>query len=59
MKQPYKEKIGNLIEACEGRVNLINKMIEGTKQANPQEAQLYLKEIINGLQKIQELVDIS
>jgi hypothetical protein len=59
MKQPYKEKIGNLIESCESRVVLIQKMIDGQKASNPQEATQYLKQIENGLQKIQELVDIS
>lgn len=59
MKQPYKQKIGDLLQACQFRLDLIDRMIDGSKKAEPKEAQRYVKEITNGLQKIQEIVDIS
>lgn len=59
MKQEYKQKLGDLLEACQYRVKLIDRMIDGTKKSDPQEAKQYVKEIANGLQKVQELIDIS
>jgi len=59
MRQEYKVKANDLISAVEGRVKLINYMIDGTKQANPKEAQQYIREIQNGLQKLEELISIS
>jgi hypothetical protein len=34
-------------------------MVDGVKQPNPDEAKQYLREILNGLEKIEELVSIS
>jgi hypothetical protein len=59
MKEVYKQKITDLVAACEGRVQLIEKMVDGVKQPNPDEAKQYLREILNGLEKIEELVSIS
>ena len=59
MRNEYKEKANDLISAVEGRIKLINYMIEGKKQANPAEAQQYIREALNGLSKIQEIISIS
>jgi hypothetical protein len=59
MRQEYKVKVNDLISSVEGRIKLINYMIDGTKQANPAEAKQYIREALNGLKKIEELISIS
>jgi len=59
MKDAYKLKIDELLTQVEGRIKLVNYMIDGTKQASPVEAKQYLRDAINGLNKIGELVSIS
>jgi hypothetical protein len=59
MRPEYKAKANDLISSIEGRVKLINYMIDGTKQANPSEAQRYIKEINIQLKKLEELISIS
>ena len=39
--------------------DLIDKMIDGQKQANPLEAKQYIKEINKGLEQIEEFISIS
>ncbi len=59
MKDAYKQKIVDLVNSIQGRVVLIDKMIDGQKQANPQEAKQYIKEINKGLEQIEEFISIS
>jgi DNA-binding FrmR family transcriptional regulator len=59
MKDVYKQKIVDLLNSIQGRVVLIDKMIDGQKQANPQEAKQYIKEINKGLEQIEEFISIS
>jgi hypothetical protein len=59
MKDVYKQKIVDLVNSIQGRVVLIDKMIDGQKQANPQEAKQYIKEINKGLEQIEEFISIS
>jgi len=59
MRNEYKVKVNDLISAVEGKVKLIDYMIDGTKQANPREAKQYIREALNGLSKIQEIISIS
>lgn len=59
MKDVYKQKIVDLLNSINGRVVLIDKMIDGQKQANPQEAKQYIKEIQKGLEQIDEFISIS
>jgi hypothetical protein len=59
MRNEYKQKANNLISSVEGRIKLINYMIEGTKQPNQAEAKQYIREALNGLKKIEELISIS
>jgi|LauGreDrversion4_2_1035121.scaffolds.fasta_scaffold25122_7 CHASE3 domain sensor protein len=59
MKDAYKQKIVDLVNSIQGRVVLIDKMIDGQKQANPQEAKQYIKEINRGLEQIEEFISIS
>lgn len=59
MKKPYKDKVTNMIDSCNSRVNQLSYMIDGKKPANTTEAKKYINEIRKGLQMIQEMVDIS
>lgn len=59
MRDAYKSKINDLISQVEGRIKLVEYMIDGTKQANVAEAKQYIAEAKNGLKKIEELVSIS
>lgn len=59
MKPEYKNKVSDLISALETRVQLLDKMIDGTKQPNIVEAKQYIKEIENGLNLIGEFISIS
>ena len=59
MKDVYKQKIVDLVNSIQGRVVLIDKMIDGQKQANPQEAKQYIREIQKGLEQIDEFISIS
>jgi len=59
MKDVYKQKIVDLINSINGRVVLIDKMIDGQKQPNPQEAKQYIREIQKGLEQIDEFISIS
>jgi len=59
MKEVYKQKINDLVNSIQGRVVLIDKMIDGQKEANPLEAKQYIKEIQKGLEQIEEFISIS
>jgi hypothetical protein len=59
MKEVYKQKITDLVNSIQGRVMLIDKMIDGQKQPNPLEAKQYIKEISKGLEQIEEFISIS
>jgi hypothetical protein len=59
MKDVYKQKIGDTISSVEQRVKIIHAMIVGERQADPKQAEQYLREIQKGLETIQEIVDIS
>jgi hypothetical protein len=59
MKEVYKQKVNDLLNSIAGRVVLIDKMIDGTKQANPEEAKQYIREIQKGLEQIDEFISIS
>ncbi len=59
MKDVYKQKIVDLVNSIQGRVVLIDKMIDGQKQPNPVEAKQYIREINKGLEQIEEFISIS
>lgn len=59
MKAPYKDKITNLVDSCDNRINQLSYMIDGKRPPNTQEAKRYIDELRRGLQMIQEMVDIS
>ena len=59
MKPLYKDRANDLLQSVEGKIKLINYMIDGTKQPNPAEAKMYIKEILDKLDKIGEIISIS
>jgi hypothetical protein len=59
MKEVYKQKIDDIMVSVEGRVMLLEKMINGEKRADNNEAKQYIREIKKGLENVKELVSIS
>ena len=59
MKEAYKQRIDDLMVAVEGRVMLLEKMIDGVKKPDNREAKQYIAEIKKGLDNVKELVSIS
>lgn len=59
MKNAYKVKVNDLITSCDGRLKLIEAMMNGTKRADSNEAAQYLREIRTGLTRIEEFISIS
>lgn len=59
MKPEYKEKTKEFISGVESRLTAVSGMLNGTRQVDEQLAKRYLKEALNGLEKITGIVDIS
>lgn len=59
MKPLYKQKASDYISSIAMRVDQVQQMMDGRKQANPQDAKVYLEQVRKGLAELQELVDIS
>lgn len=59
MKPTYKEKTKEFISSVETRLKAIEGMLNGTRQVDEQLAKRYLQEALNGLEKIEGIVDIS
>lgn len=56
MKDIYKQKVDDTIEMLQTRVKIVNEMIKGERPADPKQAEIYLREVLNGLEKIREIV---
>ena len=59
MKEAYKQKVDDLMVSIEGRVMLLEKMINGEKRADNNEAKRFIAEIKKGLENVKEIVSIS
>jgi hypothetical protein len=59
MKEAYKQKIDDLMVSVEGRVMLLEKMINGEKRPDNNEAKRFIAEIKKGLENVKEIVSIS
>ena len=59
MKPEYKEKTKDFISGVEIRLKAIDGMLNGSRQVDENLAKRYIKEAINGLDKITGIVDIS
>lgn len=56
MKDIYKQKVDDTIEMMETRVKIVKEMITGERPADPKQAETYLRETLNGLEKVREIV---
>jgi hypothetical protein len=56
MKDIYKQKVDDTIEMIETRIKIVNEMITGERPADSKQANIYLKEVLGGLEKVREVV---
>jgi len=59
MRDLYKQKTQDMLSSIDGKLKIIEGMIDGTKQANPTDAKRYLHEIANSIDKVREMISIS
>jgi len=56
MKDIYKQKVDDTIEMIQTRVKIVNEMVTGERPADSKQANIYLKEVLGGLEKVREVV---
>lgn len=56
MKDIYKQKVDDTLEMMQTRVKIVNEMITGERPADSKQANIYLKEVLGGLEKVREVV---
>ena len=56
MKDIYKSKVDDSIEMMETRVKIVKEMVTGERPADSKQADIYLREILQGLEKVREIV---
>jgi|TARA_B110000483_G_scaffold189209_1_gene224451 hypothetical protein len=56
MKDIYKSKIDDAIESMETRVKIVKEMVTGERPADSKQADTYLKEVLNSLHHVREVV---
>jgi len=56
MKDIYKQKVDDTLEMIETRVKIVNEMVVGDRPADSKQANIYLKEVLVGLEKVREFV---
>lgn len=56
MKDIYKTKVDDTIESMETRVKIVKEMVTGQRPADSKQADIYLREILQGLEKVREIV---
>jgi hypothetical protein len=59
MKDVYKQRAGDTIEALTTRAKIVKEMAEGKRPTDQKQAISYLRDIHNGLEKLQELIDLG
>jgi len=59
MKDVYKQRAGDTISALSSRARIVKEMVSGERPADPKQATEYLNNIIGGLEKLQELIDLG
>lgn len=59
MKDIYKQRADDTIESLISRTKIVKEMVTGERPADSQQAELYLKEIQRGLEKLQEIVHLG
>lgn len=56
MKDIYKSKVDDTIEMMETRVKIVKEMVTGERPADSKQADVYLREVLKGLDKVREIV---
>ena len=56
MKDIYKQRVDNTIEAITTRIKVVREMVTGERPADPKQADTYLREVIKALGEIQETI---
>lgn len=59
MKDIYKQRADDTIESLISRTKIVKEMVSGERPADTKQAEIYLKEILNGLHKLQEIVHLG
>jgi hypothetical protein len=59
MKDIYKQRADDTIESLLSRTKIVKEMLTGERPADSQQAELYLKEIHRGLEKLQEIIHLG
>jgi len=56
MKDIYKQKVDDTFEMMETRVKIVKEMVTGERPADSKQAEIYLREVLNGMYKVREIV---
>jgi len=56
MKDIYKSKVDDTIEIMETRVKIVKEIVTGERPADSKQGDIYLREILQGLEKVREIV---
>jgi hypothetical protein len=56
MKDIYKQRVDNTIEAMTTRIKVVKEMVTGERPADPKQADTYLREILKALEEIQDVI---
>lgn len=59
MKDIYKQRADDTIESLMSRTKIVKEMVSGERAADQKQAEIYLKEILYGLEKLQEIVHLG
>ncbi len=55
----YKQRADDTIESLISRTKIVKEMVSGERAADSKQAEIYLKEILYGLEKLQEIVHLG
>ena len=56
MKDIYKQKVDDKVENCLTRTKIVQSMVTGERPADSKMADTYLRDVINELESIREIV---
>jgi hypothetical protein len=56
MKDIYKQKVDDKIENCITRAKIVKSMVTGERPADSKMADTYLRDVLNELESIREIV---
>lgn len=59
MKDIYRQRADDTIESLISRTKIVKEMVSGERVADGKQAEIYLKEILYGLEKLQEIVNLG